>query len=157
MDNEAPAASSTNKFVLGVAGSVVAAVIAFFLISPGGVLNPKPSPVPAEARITAFNGPNYSAVGEIPTRSFTVYNGGEEAAEMCEIFWYPFGEKTHGGDIVLSEQFTLLANQTKDFTLTGYSGYTEAAIFDETADVFCELTDYHSPEVRRVVNSFGLQ
>jgi hypothetical protein len=155
--SDGPAESGINKIAISVVGSVVAAVIGFFLIAPGGALNPKPSPAPAEARITAFNGPNYSSVGEVPTRSFTVYNGGDLAAETCEIFWSPFGEKTQVVDIVLSEQFTLLPKQTKDFTLTAYSGYTEAAIFDETADVFCEASDYHSPGARRVVNSYGIR
>jgi hypothetical protein len=145
-----------NKFVVGVASSVVAAVIGFFLIGPGGLLNREKEKSPGEARITAFNGPNYSSVGQVPRRTFTVYNGGEKAAEKCVIFWNPFGPDTDVPDSILSGEFTLTPGQTKDITLQANQAYGQAAIFDEGASVFCETGDYHSPTVKRVVNTYGL-
>jgi hypothetical protein len=142
-----------NKFVIAVAASVVAAVIGYFLIGPGGLFNPDPPKRSAEARITAFNGPNYSSVGQTPMRSFTVYNGGEEAAEMCSIFWNPFGPDPEVADSVLSSEFTLKPGETKDMSITADRAYAEQAIFDEGASVFCEASDYHSPAVTRVVNT----
>jgi hypothetical protein len=143
-----------NKFAVGVAGSVVAAVIGYFLIAPGGLLNPDPPTRGAEARITAFNGPNYSSVGQVPVRDFTVYNGGESAAEMCSIFWNPFGPDPQVADSVLSLQFTLKAGDTRDIQIQGDRVYDKPTLFDEGASVFCQGGDYRSPVVTRVVNTY---
>ena len=144
-----------NKFVVGIAASVAAAVIAFFLVGPGGVFNPDDPKRPAEARITAFNGPDYSSVGEVPVRKFTVYNGGESAAEMCNIFWNPFGPDPQVADSVLSEEFTLKPGEARDISVQADRSYDTAAVFDEGAKVFCEASDYRSPVVTRVVNTHG--
>lgn len=142
------------KFAVGVAGSVLAAVIGFLLIGPDGLLNRNPPERDAEARITAFNGPNYSSVGTIPVRDFTVYNGGDSAAEMCNVFWNPFGPDPQVAHSVLSVEFTLKPEETRDIQIQGDRPYDTQAIFDEGASVFCEVGGYHSPVVTRVVNTY---
>ena len=119
-------------------------------------MNPEPAKRGPEARITAFNGPNYSSVGEVPVRDFTVYNGGEEAAEMCNIFWNPFGEDPQVADSIVSTEFTLTPGEEQDIRIEGGRPYDEAAVFDEGASVFCSASDYHSPVVTRPVNTYGL-
>ncbi|MDQ3524886.1 MAG: hypothetical protein M3451_07525, partial [Chloroflexota bacterium] len=107
-----------NKWLAGIAGAVVAGVIGFLLIGEGGLLNPRPEAQGAAPRISAFNGPNYSAVGEIPVRTFAVYNAGDAAAEQCNIFWNPWGPDTVSADSILSQEFVLPPGATTEITLT---------------------------------------
>lgn len=140
------------KWIAGIAASVVAAVVGYFLIGPGGVFNPKPQSSGPQVRITAFNGPNYSSVGEVPQRIFTVSNIGDEFAQQCSIFWRPLGTNDHP---LLSEQFSLAPNESKDLTMRATSPYSTADVFDEVADIFCR-DGARSPPVTRVVNTHGL-
>lgn len=132
----------------------MAAVIGYFLVGPGGLLNPDPPKRGAQARITAFNGPNYSSVGQVPVRDFTVYNGGDSASEMCNIFWNPFGPDPQVADSVLGLEFTLKAGDARDIRIQGDRPYDKTALFDEGASVFCEASNYHSPVVTRPVNTY---
>lgn len=153
-----------SKFSLGVLGSVITALVGFFLIGPGGLLNPKPAKLGPRARVTAFNGPGYSSVGQVPARSFTIYNGGDTAAERCVIFWNPFGPDTKVFDAIQSAEFILTPGQAREITLVASKGYSKAEVFDEGAAIYCNgedergrEDDYHSPTATRVVNTFGPQ
>lgn len=144
-----------NRWLAGLAGAVIAAVIGFLLVGEGGLLNPKPEPKGAEVRITAFNGPDYSSVGEVPVRAFSVYNAGDAAAEQCNIFWNPWGPDTSSADSVLSEEFGLPPGETTDITITADAAYGTQALWDESASVFCSANDYHSPILTRPVNTYA--
>lgn len=143
-----------NRWLAGLAGAVVAAVIGYLLVGEGGLLNPKPEPKGPEVRITAFNGPDYSSVGEVPVRSFSVYNGGDAAAEQCTIFWNPWGPETDSVDSILSEEFGLPPGASKDITITARRAYATEALWNESASVFCSGSDYHSPRRTRPVNTY---
>ncbi len=140
------------KWVVGIAGSIVATVVGFFLIGPGGLFNPKPESSGPQVRITAFNGPNYSSVGQVPERTFTVSNIGDRFAQQCSIFWQPLGTSDHP---LVSEQFSLAPNESKDLTMRATSRYLIADVFDEVAHIFCR-DGARSPAVTRVVNTHGL-
>jgi hypothetical protein len=82
--------SDPKRWVLGIVGSVVGAVLVFLLIGPRGLLNPPAAPTPEPAAVPALSIGSF----ELPfpltndtnhTARFVVVNQGDAPATGCEM------------------------------------------------------------------------
>jgi hypothetical protein len=116
------------KWVAGIIAAVLASLIGWWLISPGGPLNPQQP----EVTITSFNVDNGIA-GQTVNAYFEVENTGDGVAQACAVHWY-----SHGYDYEprMSVQFGLSPNESLPVTVTSWT-YNTPGQFQSYARLVC--------------------
>ncbi len=145
--------SSLGKWLAGIAASVLAALIIWFLTHAGGPLNPG-SPIDASKpilRIVDFQVTD-APLGGTAHAKVAVYNEGEAAGEACTVWWYSgsdVGKELAAGKLAsrsaVSHEFGLVPDQTQVVELDSLV-YTEPGVFRSYVQASCAGADITSIE-----------
>jgi len=146
------------KWLAGIAASIVAALIIWFLTHEGGPLNPKSDPVEETAvlRIVDIDVTEAQVNGRSHAR-VSVFNEGEATGESCSVWWFS------GSEVAAQLEAGLLASKSAvsgDFGLTPGETeiveldslpYTSAGVFRSYLQASCAGFDIVSDDFTREV------
>ena len=156
--------SPVTKLALGIVGSVVAALLVWWLTSSGGPLNPTPRPPspPAPLSIVAAK-INDARVPGAATAQVTVYNNGTLAGEDCKVWWYSgsavadeLARDRLPSTAAVSEVFGLRPAETRVVDITSLP-YTAPGDFDSRLEVSCLGVNFVSGRLARRVRVLAAQ
>jgi hypothetical protein len=153
-----PDASAVTKWVLGILGSVVAALLVWWLTHSGGPLNPLPPAkrAPAPLSIVAVQIADARVPGSATAR-VTVYNNGTSAGEDCKVSWYSgsdvaaeLASNHEPSTSAVSEVFGLRPAETRLVDITSLP-YAAPGSFDSLFQVQCLGVNVTSERLARRV------
>lgn len=133
-------ATTQGTWIAGIAGTVIAGVLIWYLTTQ--VLVPQPSP---HVQFLSCSGKSTST-GEKPDGTFEVINSGTGNAVQCQVKWYPgpkAGTKIVGGreqEYAISDYFGLSANEKKTISLEGLP-YSSPGTYVSYAHLICDRDD----------------
>lgn len=150
--------SSLGKWLAGIAASVLAALIIWFLTRAGGPLNPG-APIAENKpilRIVDFQVSDAPLGGRAHAK-VAVFNEGKATGEACTIWWYSgsdVGKELAAGlnasHSSVSHEFGLIPEQTQLIELDSLV-YTEPGVFRSYVQASCAGADITSTEYYRDV------
>jgi hypothetical protein len=142
------------KWAAGIAAAVVAGLIVAYVSGAFEKDEPEPAPTatpaptqtgtPAPAarvRISEFVA-QAVYVGNLPTARFKVYNGGDDSADRCYLYWNTVGA-TPDDQLIgvrVSDEFSVDPQDSHPATLTGLAPYLSARTITSGARVRCANT-----------------
>ncbi len=136
---------SFGKWLGGIAATVIAAVVIWWLTHPGGLLNPtQPTPEPRpELKIIDVE-VSGAYVGRTALATLTIYNEGDTTGEECIVWWWSGselpqdGSSPTSGDFYLpsSPTFAIRPNETREVSLSS-AVYTSPGEFWSWVEVVC--------------------
>lgn len=159
-----PEANSGAKWVMGILGTVAAALLVWWLTHSGGPLNPTPpvKETPAPLSIVAVQIGDARVPGSAMA-SATVYNNATSANEDCRVSWYSGSEVAaelasnhEPSTSAESETFGLRPAETRTVSITSLP-YNAPGSFDSRFQVHCLGVNVTSERLARRVRVLAAQ